>query len=112
VRHSDTARAEANVSFGQLNQISQELAELSCNAVHDCTVDIFLQDQQGKVVLKKLVPVNQDTHSIALDVSKVGSGNYHAWMSVGGNTYIRQLKIIRKNEPPRSVKGIIARLFT
>ncbi len=104
--------AEEKVIFGQLNQVSKELAELSCNSVFDCTVDIIVQDQHGQIVLNKLAVVNHETQSIPLDVSKVNDGEYHAWISVGKDTFLRNLKIKRQTASSSGVKSLFARLFT
>ena len=68
-------------------------AKLSCSLSNPNTLQLILQDKQGRSVLTKDFAIGESTSELDFEVSSFEAGDYHAWLYIGNTTFVRHFKL-------------------
>ena len=71
---------------------------LECKTEAEMLVSIIVMDRLGRSMLEYKSTLSPSDSSIALPVSKLDPGTYHAWIDAGGQTFIRNIVVEGKAE--------------
>lgn len=82
-------------TVGELEIISHadKKATLSYSIPENGRISIVIQDQLGRPCFEKDFQVVKDSNQLTFSLPAMSPGEYHAWISFGDKTAIRQLRI-------------------
>ena len=72
-------------------------SHLICNLPEDTHLSIIIQNEVGSINYKNRFQLKAGNNKVSLDLSKLNSGKYHAWIDILGQTILKEL-IIERHE--------------
>jgi hypothetical protein len=96
--NSDTLTHEIILGEFSKQQSDTDVVFLPCKIGIGCILECILQDKFGRTISTTAHSVDESTDSLSIDISKCTSGDYHAWIFINEMTFVRQLKVVKKEQ--------------
>jgi len=80
------------------HQSSFDTVSLPCKFDTGYSVECILQDKFGRTIATTAHGVDESTDSLLIDISKCTTGDYHAWIFINDMTFVRQLRVVKKEQ--------------
>lgn len=91
---------------------SPNAAFFSCKLPDDSVLSIIIQNELGQVQFEKQILVDAGEQVVELDLTSCGSGKYHAWIDLFGQTFIRNIIIENRSNNSISWLKKVKNLFS
>ena len=87
------------VLFGEFSLVfaKEKTATLPCQLSEGGKISIILHDHKGRIMLQRKFEVDAHQQSLVIKLPKLESGEYHAWINIGDQTFIRNLEVPAKS---------------
>ncbi len=96
--NSDTLTHEIMLGEFSEHQSPFDTVSLPCKFGIGCSLECILQDKFGRTISTTAHSVDKSTDSLTIDVSKCTAGDHHAWIFINDMTFVRQLKVVKKEQ--------------
>ncbi|MCU0346432.1 MAG: hypothetical protein MUC59_05800 [Saprospiraceae bacterium] len=83
-------------------------AVLPCSFAASQNIQVIVQDNLGRAFITKSFDVDEATSKLEFDTSRLKSGNYHVWIYMGDQQFIRNFTVESKAQKK---SGLIQQIF-